>query len=424
MKKEANETYAAFLLRFAQALREEYKQSDLTAKQFSNMFIYESKETYELTWDDVAIILNFATDQDRTGNAYRIAYRDAKMAYRMSEMQSDIENDNLNQVIEEQTEELNELLLEIKKEKVKLSDERTQNNAYIRRMSREETLKDIAADVADKFSKTLILPKYAKAVKDEDCDKEGLLILSDWHYGIEIENHWNVYNPDIAKMRVGQLLEETIELVREHKLDKVVVVNLGDLISGRIHNTIRIANRIDVITQTIEASELLAEFLNELSAYTDIDYYDTSDNHSRLEPNLSDSLDMESMTRVLTEFLKLRLKDNERINIKDNYYSDDIVNFELAGHNCAGVHGHHDKPQKVINNLSMLTQESYDLIISAHYHHFNADEQNCTVRVGNGSLMGTDDYAMNLRLNSEPSQTFIIATPENVVASIHKINLN
>ena len=36
-----------------------------------------------------------------------------------------------------------DILAEIKKERIKLSDERTQNNAYIRRISREETIKEI-----------------------------------------------------------------------------------------------------------------------------------------------------------------------------------------------------------------------------------------------------------------------------------------
>jgi len=62
------------------------------------------------------------------------------------------------------------------------------------------------------------------------------------------------------------------------------------LIAGRIHLTIRFNSRIDVITQTIEVSELLAEFIDELSTYVPIDYYSVIDNHSRLEPNKKDAL--------------------------------------------------------------------------------------------------------------------------------------
>ena len=43
--------------------------------------------------------------------------------------------------------------------------------------------------------------------------------------------------------------------------------------------------------------------------------------------------------------------------------------------------------------------------------------------IGNSSLMGTDSYAEKLRLSSDPSQTFIIATKDNVCDCIYRIKL-
>ena len=43
--------------------------------------------------------------------------------------------------------------------------------------------------------------------------------------------------------------------------------------------------------------------------------------------------------------------------------------------------------------------------------------------VSNSSLMGVDRYAEKLRLTSDPSQTFIVATPENVCECIYRIIL-
>ena len=66
---------------------------------------------------------------------------------------------------------------------------------------------------------------------------------------------------------------------------------------------------------------------------------------------------------------------------------------------------------------------NYDLILSAHLHHFSADEKNETILISNASLMGTDDYAQSLRLNSKPSQNLIILGEDNPLECIYNIPL-
>jgi predicted phosphodiesterase len=154
-----------------------------------------------------------------------------------------------------------------------------------------------------------------------------------------------------------------------------------------------------------------------------IEYYDCLDNHSRLEPIKSDSLDLESLTRIIPWFLKERLAIYEGININSNTYDEDIIDFTVLGYRVAGVHGHKDKSNKVVEGLTLLTKEHFDLILTAHYHHFSCDERNETLVVSNGSLMGTDNYAKNLRLCSKPSQNLIIVTNESVADYIKRIPL-
>ena len=145
---------------------------------------------------------------------------------------------------------------------------------------------------------------------------------------------------------------------------------------------------------------------------------------SRLEPNIKESLELESLARITGFYLKQRLKSNGRICIKDNEYGLDIASFKVFDHDVIGVHGNKDKQKTVIESLSMYTHKFYDLVLTAHLHHFSADESNEVVRISNGSLMGTDSFAQKLRLNSKPSQALIISTPDNVVEAIHKIDLN
>ena len=255
---------------------------------------------------------------------------------------------------------------------------------------------------------------------------EAILQISDWHYGIEINSPYNTYNPDIAYKRITQLRDRVCEIINKNNITKLYVINLGDLIAGRIHLQLRINSRIDVITQIIEVSELLAQLLNSISNEVEIEYYDTMDNHSRLEPNLKNNIELETLTRITTWMLKERLKDNDKIIIHDeNSYGDDIITFTTKdGFNIAAVHGHKDNPSKVIDSLSMMTKTHYDLILSAHFHHFSADEKNETILISNSSLMGTDDYAQSLRLTAKPSQNLILLGKNNPIECIYNIRLD
>lgn len=315
-------------------------------------------------------------------------------------------------------------ITEVKKERYKLTEERTQLNAYVRKLAREDTLKEIATNFADKMStrKLLCVPQKDFTVCSDD-PKEGILCISDWHYGIEISNYFNTYNPDICRERVGKLVGKVIKIGTQNKLQRIHVVNLSDLICGRIHLTLRLESREDVISQTMEVCEILAEFLSHLSQYFIVDYYDCLDNHSRLEPNKKDSMELETLARIIPWYLKTRLKDNKNIIICNNTYADDIIAFNVLGHNVVGVHGHKDKPDKIIDNMTSMTRRRNELIVSAHYHHFSCDESHECLRISNGSLMGVDTYAQDLRLTNKPSQNLIISTKEDVAEAIYKINV-
>lgn len=318
--------------------------------------------------------------------------------------------------------ELQQKLLELKKEKVKIADERVQINAHIKKLARIETYKEIALEAAQEVSKIKILPKYTLKENFKE-NKEAILCIGDWHYGLDFKNPWNEFNPEICKERVAYLKDKTIQYIIANKCKHLHLVNLQDLIAGRIHLSLRLESRYDVITQTIHVSEILAEFITSISKYIPITYYDCLDNHSRLEPNIKDAQDSESLARIIPWYLKERLKENENVTFKENVFGHDIITFETMGHKVMAVHGDKDTPNKCIDNLSLLTRDSYSLICMAHRHHFSMDEKDQCRLLCNGSLMGSDGYALKLRLHSKPSQTLIIASEKNVCESIHIIEL-
>ena len=134
-------------------------------------------------------------------------------------------------------------------------------------------------------------------------------------------------------------------------------------------------------------------------------------------------MDLESLARLIPWYLVERLKDNDCIEICDNKFGADIITCEVAGHKVIGVHGDNDQPRTALERLSLMTHEHYDMLCTAHLHHFSCDENHQTIIVSNSSLMGVDRYAEKLRLTSDPSQTFIVSTPENICECIYRVVL-
>lgn len=393
-------------------------------------------DEYDLTWDDITAIINSALDQNYTESRYRKMWKMYTLGVRNTAIQRRMRNkdegdylryDSENLVVDDESDEVSidsseymQRKLELQKERVKISDERIQVNAYIRQLAREETIKEIAIDCAKEMNSKKILGDFS-APASFPGDRAGILMLSDVHYGLIVDNYWNKYDPDITKKKLKQLCMKTIEYCKFNNVSDLYVTNLGDQIAGRIHERIKYQSRFDVVTQTIHMSEIIAEMLVEFAKYFKVHYYDCLDNHSRLEPNKKDALELESLARIIPWYLKERV--GKIVEINDNKYGPDIITFKCKGHNICGVHGDKDAPVRVAENISLMTKEQFEMVLTAHLHHFSADESRQILIISNPSVLSTDDYAKDLRLTSKSAQNLIIVSNEDVMECLYRIVL-
>ena len=382
------------------------KSFDETDSQFLNRLV-SSKKDYKLTWKDIQNIANSELNLNYSESWYR---KNIKLLTDVSSENSEEDNSN-------------DALRKVMMKRAELADLVASNSAYIRKLSREQTIKDIAHDYAQTMAKAKPLLQL-KPCSNEYSGKEGILLISDWHYGLVCDNAWNKFDPIICKARVSKLLSETINLIEQHRIEKLTVLDLSDLIAGRIHTQIRIESRFDVITQTMDVAEILAEFLQELSIHCPIDFYSSLDNHSRLEPNKKESMDLESLTRIIPWYLIERMSLNGRINVCGNEFGEDIITCNVLGHDIIAVHGDKDSPLNALEKLSLFTRKQYSMVCMAHRHHMFLEEQFESMVVSNGCLVGVDTHSHNMRLRSKPSQTFIVVTKNNVTHSINRIILD
>ena len=252
-------------------------------------------------------------------------------------------------------------------------------------------------------------------------ETEGILVLSDWHIGMNINTPVNKYNVDIAKERMNKLIKDTIKYCKINNVTKLHVVLAGDLTNGVIHISSRLMQNENVIDQVLIASEMITDLVANLSqAIKGIEVYSVNGNHGRISPNVKEMIDSENFESFIYEYLKLRIelirqKENlcHNVNMNENEFKD-IALININDKTIALTHGHNDYRQlnKAKDKINQLLMEyGADELIIGHLHNVRMHD-NVTV---NGAMCGSDEYAMNKRYNNDPAQILKIYYPDNSV---------
>lgn len=305
------------------------------------------------------------------------------------------------------------------RERQQVRDEWSTYHRMMREDARIETLKETIKDSAKRLE-----PFRKSSYKGpKTYDVEAIAMISDLHIGVEFEDFCNKYNLDIAKARVSKLVDDIKRYCSLHKVRRLNVVNLGDLISGLIHTTIRLEQEFDVIDQVMNASEILAGILYELQDVApEVIYRSCTDNHSRAVANKNEAVEKENFYRLIDWYVEERLKNTSIKFVNDNL-SKEIGKFELLnGKKVMFAHGHNDNTNKVFQSFIGATEEYIHYALLGHYHCEKVKNyQNMRVFI-NGSIVGTDDYAATKRLYTKPSQMLLVFDRDNVIH--YSINLD
>lgn len=326
---------------------------------------------------------------------------------------------NKNVLSEKTIEEVNDddlslIKEELIKERIKTRDEWNAYRRFLREDARLETFKDL---LKDSISKLEELPKvkYVPSI-NRPKSKEAILMLSDLHIGVKCENFYNTYNLEVAMERLDKLVEDTINYCKLTQVSKLIIVNLGDCIHGIIHLSARVEQEFDVVDQVTKASELLARTLNKLQkACPTIIYRSVVDNHSRFSPNKDESIESENMSRIIDWYLQERLRDTS-IQFKFDNIDNSIGKFTLDnGKVVMFAHGHLDNLNQSFQHFVGATGEFVDYILLGHYHCEKVKSYQGARVFVNGSIVGTEQYALSKRLFSKPSQTLLVFDKDNLI---------
>ena len=355
------------------------------------------REGLDIDWQEIVNLcnINWSADHCRKTMIGAIRHQDY------------IDNKTKEQLESEQYEKLIQKELELKKEKVKVQDLKTQVNKQIRELARKENLGEILEEKLDKLPNQMINMNY---INHTPSKKQGIAMISDVHYGMVVDNFLNKYNPDIAQERMNYLTDKIIEYSKLNNLDVMNVCLLGDMISGEQYLSVRLENRENLINQIINVSELLSEAIYKISLNVPFVTVSIADgNHERVY-NKKENLNKDNYTELIRKFLELKLKDVSNITFTENVYDNNIISFECCGNTVVGLHGDKCKKDKVSYEMYNMLNKKIDIILMGHFHQISQDICYETIVYRNGSFIGTDEYARNLNLNTYPTQKLLIVS--------------
>lgn len=312
---------------------------------------------------------------------------------------------------------LNELdikMIELRKERQKFYDQRNAFNKIVRERSRQEELNEILSNEIRKGS----LPTLDYIHNNiESSDNDLLVSLNDMHYGATHSNYWGEYNSDICREMLNLYLDNIIHIAEIHNSENCIVWENGDAISGYIHNSLQVTNKENVIAQLMGVSELISEFLAELSKhFKTIRFVSVSGNHSRIEKNKDNALIEERLDDLIDWYLSARLQNFDNIFIDTNCRIDPTMYLiDVRGKKYCGVHGDFDgSPAKVQALQTMVGVQLYG-VLCGHMHHNKIDTVQGIKTFMAGSFLGVDPYCVQKRILGQPEQMVCVCTNKGVI---------
>lgn len=312
--------------------------------------------------------------------------------------------------------ELDAKKIELQKERQRFFDQRVAYNKVVRDRAREEELNDIIRSCVS--AGTLPKLNYEGAPElGSTCGNTLLVSLNDIHYGASIHNAWCKYDTDICADMMRSYLDRIIRIGDLHRSEDCVVWAAGDEISGNIHRSIQVSNKENVIEQIMGVSELIAEFIAELSKhFRSVRFVSVAGNHSRLEANKDNAITGERLDNLVEWYLAARLQNFENVIIDDTHKLDNTMSlFSIRGKNYCMVHGDFDGSYGKVQSLQTMVGVPLYAVLSGHKHHNQTDEVQGVKTIMAGSFQGMDQFCVEKRIVGRPEQLVCVCDENGVM---------
>lgn len=358
-------------------------------------------------WKEITPFVNrelFGDDESqyRDESAYRKAVKYARDFY-----EAGVFGDNEDEYYKKLQNEKREL----QKVKVQVQTEKLEYSRWLREEARDEL---IAEKICDAISSLppLEIPQHIPFAHNS---RAYALVFGDEHYGVEYElkglfgDILNAYSPEIFEKRMWDLFDQTIEVVQKEDIDVLNVFSMGDFGDGILRVSQLMKLRYGVVDGTIKYADFISNWLNELTKYVRVKYQSTNGNHTELRMigAPKGTFTEDNMGKVVSEFIKARLKDNPNFEYIENPTG--YIYAELVGSPILGIHGEVKNMSNAIKEFSSIYGIHIKYLLAGHLHHNKSEEVGVNQEVINiGSIIGIDSYSLFLRKTSNASAKLLV----------------
>lgn len=264
-----------------------------------------------------------------------------------------------------------------------------------------------------------------------------VLHVTDGHMGAvqepsEIEG-FNAFSPDIADYRNLMFVRKAIEWAGLHttvyNIKECVVLMTGDLISGDIHDELKITNAFPAPVQVVRAAQSHAIQIGMLASKFEkvTVHFITEDNHSRLtrKPQAKEA-GYNSFNYLVAELLSAYLDKHDNVELNIYPMLEKVV--DVNGRKYLISHGHgvrgwmgipwygierrvgresQARMQIIMNEKDKADTIGFHKFVFGHFHTpFNSPLYSC-----GGSVSGTDAYDHQCGRYGKPSQSAWLVHP-------------
>ena len=350
------------------------------------------------SWDDVAVVLNKLLGANYRPNTYRNNFQSYNKF-----RQVDLEKSESSLL-----EEIKEQRRELEKEKIQIQTANIERN----RINRAESRHKMYYQYVGTAIQSLPMPDFRPLYSDFENKVEYLVTLADVHYGANFKSENNEYSPAIAKERFEYLSARIVSFVQNHKLRRIHIVSLGDLVQGVLRVSDLKINDSSVVKAVVEISRLVALFLNEISAYVMVEYYHSpTANHTQIRPlgTKASEIADEDLEYVIGNYIKDLCANNNRITIHLAEEGKQYIDIPIFDYNIIAMHGHQIKNiETSVKDMSMLKRRFIDYLILGHFHNgkeIPSSESCCydTEVLVSPSFIGSDPYSDSIMKGAKAS---------------------
>ena len=167
---------------------------------------------------------------------------------------------------------------ELQKERYKIQAEKIELNRNLRQVSRFELFYENVKESIQIFP----TPHFTYEINTINKDKEYVLTIADIHAGANFVSENNEYSYVECERRFAKLFSYMVDYIEENNIHTLKVINGGDDIQGLLRITDMKLNETSVVEATVFVAKLISSFLNDLSNYCYIKYYQVpTANHSQ-----------------------------------------------------------------------------------------------------------------------------------------------